>query len=95
VGGAPSRTVHALVAGTYSTEAKAQWMAAFFKQRGVSACVREDKRAGRSLWQVVAGWKDTREAALAAKRELAPVAGDDVLVRAMTAAELEKGLTCR
>lgn len=95
VGGAPGRTVHALIAGSYSTEAKALWMAAFFKQRGVAACVRLEKRGGRSLWQVVAGWKDTREAALAAKRELAPVAGDDVLVRAMAASELEKGLECR
>jgi len=94
VGGAPSRTVYALMAGAYSTEAKALWMASFDAGRGVSACVRRESLKGRVVWQVVAGWRDSREAALRLKDELAPKLGD-ILVRAVSAAELEKGLSCK
>lgn len=94
VGGRSDRRVYALLAGSFSTEARAQWVAAFLKGQGARACVRVQDRDGRKLWTVVAGWRDTPEDARRARDELAPLAGD-VLVRAMSAGELEKGMECR
>ncbi|MFP5220954.1 MAG: hypothetical protein ACLGSA_01555 [Acidobacteriota bacterium] len=91
---ASGKRVQVLVAGVYSEEARALWVAAFLQKRGVKACVRADERSGKKRWSLVAGWRDTPEEARRAKDELAPTVGEIVIV-SMSAAELEKGLQCR
>lgn len=93
VGGDPSRQVFALVAGSYSEEARALWVASFLRASGHEACVRRETLKGRQLWAVVAGWRDTRDEARQARDELAKATGD-ALVRPMKAGDLEKGLVC-
>ena len=92
--GAPGKRVQVLVAGVYSEEARALWVAAFLKKRGVKACVRVEDRGGKKRWSLVAGWRDTPEEAKRAKDELTPTVGEIVIVP-MSAADLEKGLQCR
>lgn len=88
------RRVQVLVAGVYSEEARALWVAAFLKKSGVKACVRVEDRGGKKRWSLVAGWRDTPEEAKRAKDELTPSVGEIVIVP-MSAADLEKGLQCR
>lgn len=88
------RRVQVLVAGVYSEEARALWVAAFLKKSGVKACVRVEDRGGKKRWSLVAGWRDTPEEARRAKDELTPSVGEIVIVP-MSAADLEKGLQCR
>lgn len=90
----PDRRVQVLVAGVYSEEARALWVAAFLKKSGVKACVRVEDRGGKKRWSLVAGWRDTPEEARRAKDELTPTVGEIVIVP-MSAADLEKGLQCR
>lgn len=92
--GAPGKRVQVLVAGVYSEEARALWVAAFLKKSGVKACVRVEERSGKKRWSLVAGWRDTPEEARRAKDELTPTVGEIVIVP-MSAADLEKGLQCR
>ena len=94
VGGAPDKRVLALIGGVYSEEARALWVAAFLKGRGVTACVRAEERGGKKRWSLVAGWRDTREEARRAKEELTPLVGEIVIIP-MNAAELQKGMQCR
>lgn len=94
VAGAPGKRVQVLVAGVYSEEARALWVAAFLKKSGVKACVRVEDRGGKKRWSLVAGWRDTPEEAKRAKDELTPAVGEIVIVP-MSAADLEKGLQCR
>jgi cell division septation protein DedD len=91
--GQPDRRVYALIGGTYSQESRAQWMAAFLKGQGVTACVRSWNKDGRTMWAIVAGWRDSPEEARQARKELSPVVGD-MLIWPMRAGELEKGLKC-
>ena len=93
MGGDPSRQVFALVAGSYSEEARALWVASFLRASGHEACVRRETLKGRQLWAVVAGWRETRDEARQARDELAKATGD-ALVRPMKAGDLEKGLAC-
>ncbi|KAF0234521.1 MAG: neurofilament medium [Desulfovibrionaceae bacterium] len=92
--GVSGKRVQVLVAGVYSEEARALWVAAFLKKRGVKACVRVEDRGGKKRWSLVAGWRDTPEEARRAKDELTPTVGEIVIVP-MSAADLEKGLQCR
>jgi cell division septation protein DedD len=91
--GQPDRRVYALVCGTYSQESRAQWMAAFLKGQGVTACVRSWNKDGRKMWAIVAGWRDSPEETRQARKELSPVVGD-MLIWPMRAGELEKDLKC-
>lgn len=87
--------VYVLMGGSFSDEARAMWMAALLKGQGIKACVREAHgRDGRLSWGVVLGWKNSPEEARLAKENLLRTA-KEVLVVPMSAAELEKGLTCR
>lgn len=92
--GSSGKRVQVLVAGVYSEEARALWVAAFLKKSGVKACVRVEDRGGKKRWSLVAGWRDTPEEARRAKDELTPSVGEIVIVP-MSAADLEKGLQCR
>jgi len=92
--GASGKRVQVLVAGVYSEEARALWVAAFLRKGGVKACVRMEDRGGKKRWSLVAGWRDTPDEARRAKEELTPTVGEIVIVP-MNAAELEKGLQCR
>lgn len=92
--GASGKRVQVLVAGVYSEEARALWVAAFLRKSGVKACVRMEDRGGKKRWSLVAGWRDTPEEARRAKEELTPTVGEIVIVP-MSASDLEKGLQCR
>jgi len=92
--GVSGKRVQVLVAGVYSEEARALWVAAFLKKSGVKACVRVEDRGGKKRWSLVAGWRDTPEEARRAKDELTPSVGEIVIVP-MSAVEFEKGLQCR
>jgi len=92
--GASGKRVQVLVAGVYSEEARALWVAAFLRKSGVKACVRMEDRGGKKRWSLVAGWRDTPEEARRAKEELTPTVGEIVIVP-MNASDLEKGLQCR
>lgn len=94
VGGKPNRRVYALMGGAYSEEARALRVVSGLKARGVAPCLRVDSKKGKKLWHVVAGWRDSPEAAQKAKAELLSVLGE-VFVQPMSAKELETGLTCR
>lgn len=93
VDGPQERTLHVLVGGVYSEEARALWVTVFLGKQGVKACVREEQSGQRKLWAVITGWRDTAGEALALKLEQAQAVGD-IFLRAMTAAELNKGLVC-
>lgn len=94
IGGDPARRVYAVLAGSFSEEARALWVASFLKQKSDRACVRKREKEGRTLYAVVAGWKDTREEAEKLKR-LIEGAAPGSLVVPFTAGELEAGLSCR
>ncbi|WP_243439326.1 SPOR domain-containing protein [Fundidesulfovibrio soli] len=91
---AADRRVYVLIAGSFSEQARAMWMAVLVREQGVKACVRSFEKDGRRLWQLVAGWRTTPDEAQAAKAELAVKLGDIIIVP-MSAGELEKGLQCR
>lgn len=93
VDGPQERTLHVLVGGVYSEEARALWVTVFLGKQGVKACVREERSGQRKLWAVITGWRDTPEEARALKLEQAQAVGD-IFLRAMTAAELNQGLVC-
>ncbi|WP_243312672.1 SPOR domain-containing protein [Fundidesulfovibrio agrisoli] len=90
---AADRRVYALIAGSFSEQARAMWMAVLVREQGVKACVRPWEKDGRRLWQLVAGWRNSPDEAQAAKAELAVKLGDIIIVP-MSAGELEKGLQC-
>lgn len=94
IGGDPARRVYAVLAGTYSEEARALWVAAFLKERGARACLRKKVKDGRTLYAVVAGWSDTREDAEKLRRVIDGVAPGSLAVP-FAAGELEAGLSCR
>jgi len=93
VGANPGQQKFVLINGVYSQENRAMWVAALLKSRSVKACVRKSVNAGKPEWSVVAGWKDTHEQALNAKRKLPPAAGESRIVP-MATGELETGLVC-
>ncbi|GFK94017.1 hypothetical protein NNJEOMEG_01855 [Fundidesulfovibrio magnetotacticus] len=94
MGGDPSRQVHALIAGSYSEQARALWVASFLRESGRKACVRPEPSRGRTLWVVVAGWRESAQEAASEREALARLTGD-ALVRPMRAGDLERGLDCR
>jgi hypothetical protein len=94
IGGDPGRRVYAVLAGTFSEEARALWVASFLKQKSGRACVRKRVKDGRTLYAVVAGWSETREGAAELKRSLEGVAPGSLVI-AFAAGELEAGLSCR
>jgi hypothetical protein len=94
VGGRPERQVYALFGGAYSQEARALWMANFLKAQGVTACVRTRAKAGKKIWTIVVGWRNSIEEARQTRNELTATVGE-MLIVPMAAGELEKGLGCR
>ncbi|MFP5238455.1 MAG: hypothetical protein ACLGQW_01365 [Acidobacteriota bacterium] len=91
---AGDRRVYALIAGSFSEQARAMWMAVLVREQGVKACVRPWEKDGRRLWQLVAGWRNSPDEAQAAKAELGVKLGEIIIVP-MSAGDLEKGLQCR